>query len=126
MIDHFSMPVSDYPASKAFYTAAFQAIGWSLLMEATPEQTEDGCHACGFGADEPIFWIFSGRVGDTSHVAVRVDSRAQVQAFHAAALAAGARDNGAPGLRPHYGPTYYAAFVHDPDGHNVEAVTHVP
>lgn len=124
MIDHFSMPVSDYEASKAFYAAAFKPLGWTMLMEATPEQSEDKVWACGFGADEPIFWIFGGRVGDTTHVAVRADSRDKVHAFHAAALAAGARDNGAPGPRPQYGPTYYAAFVHDPDGHNVEAVTY--
>lgn len=122
MIDHFSMPVSDYAASKAFYTEAFKPLGWTMLMEVSAAQTEDGVQACGFGATEPAFWIFGGTVGDPCHVAVRVDSRKDVEAFHAAALQAGAKDNGAPGLRPHYGETYFAAFVHDLDGHNVEAV----
>ena len=124
VIDHFSMPVADYARSKALYTDAFKPLGWTLLMEVTPDQSEDGVQACGFGATEPMFWIFGGNVGDTSHVAVRVPTRKDVDAFHAAALAAGATDNGAPGPRPHYGPTYYAAFVHDLDGHNIEAVCH--
>ena len=122
MIDHFSMPVADYARSKAFYADAFKPLGWTMHMEVTPDQSGDGVWACGFGATEPVFWIFGGRVGDTSHVAVRVGSRMDVDAFHAAALKAGAQDNGAPGPRPHYGANYYAAFVHDFDGHNVEAV----
>lgn len=122
MIDHISMPVTDYARSKALYAAAFHAIGWTLLVEATPANTEGHVPACGFGEDQPIVWIVGGQVGDGCHVAVRVPTRDAVAAFHAAALRAGATDNGAPGPRPHYGDTYYAAFVRDFDGHNVEAV----
>ena len=76
---------------------------------------------------KPYFWFGDdGAPGQHTHVAFAVDSRAKVDAFHAAALAAGGRDNGAPGLRPHYHPDYYGAFVLDPDGHNIEAVCHLP
>jgi len=93
-------------------------------MEVTPEKTSGGTTALGFGIPgEKIFWIGDGeKVGEGVHVAFRADRREQVDAFHAAGLGAGGRDNGAPGLRPHYGPNYYAAFVYDPDGANIEAV----
>jgi catechol 2,3-dioxygenase-like lactoylglutathione lyase family enzyme len=102
-------------------------LGVTLLMEVTPEQSGGGAHA-GFGDDgKPWFWIGTG---DTphgrTHVALATASRANVDAFHAIALAAGGRDNGAPGLRPQYHPNYYGAFVLDPDGHNIEAVCHAP
>jgi catechol 2,3-dioxygenase-like lactoylglutathione lyase family enzyme len=93
-------------------------------MEVTPEQTESGGTAMGFGVPgEKIFWIADQEnPGEGTHVAFGADRREQVDRFHAAGLQAGGRDNGAPGLRPHYGPNYYAAFVYDPDGANIEAV----
>jgi catechol 2,3-dioxygenase-like lactoylglutathione lyase family enzyme len=97
-------------------------------MSLWPEQTEAGGTAHGFGSGgNPYFWVGDNeRVGAGTHIAFRARSRAEVDAFHVAALAAGGRDNGAPGLRPHYRPDYYAAFVLDPDGINVEAVSHAP
>jgi len=129
MIDHTGIPVSDYARSKAFYEQLFATIGATLLMEVTPEQTGDGTWAAGFGRDgKPSFWIGSDArdVAAHTHIAFVTDSRGKVDAFHAAGLAAGGRDNGAPGLRAHYHPNYYGAFITDPDGHNVEAVCHLP
>ncbi|CAN5131731.1 VOC family protein [soil metagenome] len=118
MIDHTSITVSDHARSTAFYTQALAAIGYQPLMEFGD--------AAGFGEPpKPDFWIVAGPPAPV-HVAFRVRTRAEVHAFHAAALAAGGTDNGAPGLRPHYHATYYAAFVIDPDGHNIEAVCHSP
>lgn len=124
MIDHMGIAVSDIERAKKFYEAALGALGMKVNMVATPEQTESGGTAMGFGAnDEKIFWIADGeRTGEGTHVAFKADTREQVDKFHAAGLAAGGRDNGAPGPRPHYGPNYYAAFVYDPDGANIEAV----
>ncbi|HVI59823.1 MAG TPA: VOC family protein [Luteimonas sp.] len=127
MLDHIGLPVSDYARSKAFYTAAFAPLGYGLVMEVTPEMTGDGSSAAGFGRDgKPDFWIGTSDRQARVHVAVSAADRAAVRAFHEAALAAGARDNGAPGLRPHYHEHYYGAFVLDPDGHNIEAVCHAP
>jgi catechol 2,3-dioxygenase-like lactoylglutathione lyase family enzyme len=116
--------VSDIAKSRAFYESALGALGMSVQMEATRDQTESGGTALGFGVPgEKIFWIADEeRPGEGTHVAFKADTRAQVDAFHKAGLEAGGRDNGAPGLRPHYGPNYYAAFVYDPDGANIEAV----
>jgi catechol 2,3-dioxygenase-like lactoylglutathione lyase family enzyme len=130
VIDHLGIIATDYPASRAFYEKALAPIGYTKLMELGPEIT-GAFHTAGFGqAPKPDFWVSSARPGiaasGTVHVCFRAASRAQVDAFHAAALAAGARDNGAPGLRPHYHPNYYGAFVLDPDGHNIEAVCHDP
>jgi catechol 2,3-dioxygenase-like lactoylglutathione lyase family enzyme len=127
MLDHVGIPVSDYARSKVFYTQALAPLGIGLVTEVTPEQTGHGSSA-GFGSDgTPYFWFEdNGAPGTRTHVAFVVKTRARVDAFHAAALAAGARDNGAPGLRPHYHADYYAAFVLDPDGHNIEAVCHAP
>ena len=124
MIDHMGIAVSDIERSRKFYEAALGALGMSVNMEVGPDQTESGGTALGFGArDEKIFWIADQeRPGEGTHVAFRVERREQVDAFHAAGMKAGGRDNGAPGLRPHYGPNYYAAFVLDPDGANIEAV----
>ena len=124
MIDHMGIAVSDIERSRKFYEAALGALGMSVNMEVEPDQTESGGTALGFGArDEKIFWIADEeRPGEGTHVAFRVERREQVDAFHAAGVKAGGRDNGAPGLRPHYGPNYYAAFVYDPDGANIEAV----
>ncbi len=128
MIDHVGFKVSDFERSKAFYTKTLAPLGYTLLMDVTPEMTgTDSCHA-GFGKDrKPDFWIGTGNTTSGSlHIALAAASRADVDAFHAAALAAGATDHGAPGLRPIYHPGYYGAFVLDPDGHNIEAVCHVP
>jgi catechol 2,3-dioxygenase-like lactoylglutathione lyase family enzyme len=124
MIDHMGIPVSDIARSRDFYEAALKPLGMSVQMEVTPDMTGDGSTALGFGVPgEKIFWISDGqRTGEGLHVAFRADRREQVDHFHAAALRAGGRDNGAPGPRPHYGPNYYAAFVYDPNGANIEAV----
>jgi catechol 2,3-dioxygenase-like lactoylglutathione lyase family enzyme len=127
MIDHIGLTVRDLERSKQFYTQALTAIGYALLMEVSVEQTGSRAFA-GFGVPpKPEFWIGSGTPNvPPVHVAFRVSSRASVEAFYKAALAAGGRDNGAPGLRPHYHPNYFGAFVLDPDGHNIEAVCHEP
>lgn len=124
MIDHIGIPVSDIARSRAFYEAALGALGMSVQMEVTPEETGNGTTALGFGVPgEKIFWIGDGeKAGGGIHVAFSADHRQQVDAFHAAGLRAGGRDNGSPGPRPNYGPNYYAAFVYDPDGANIEAV----
>jgi len=128
MIDHVGFAVADAQRSRLFYEAALAPLGITLLRTATPEQTEAGGTAHGFGRDgKPFFWVGDKeRVGEGTHVAFAVDTRADVDAFHAAALAGGGRDNGAPGVRTQYSPTYYAAFVLDPDGHNIEAVCRAP
>lgn len=120
MIDHIGFPVSDFARSKAFYTAALAPL---KLVSVT--LGDDGA---GFGyPGRPQFWIGAGKpLSGRLHVAFVADDRAAVQAFHVAALKAGGTDNGAPGLRPEYHASYYAAFVLDPDGHNVEAVCHFP
>ena len=127
-LDHVGFPVSNFPASKAFYTAALAPLGISLLMEVTAGQTGGASHA-GFGDDcKPYFWIGDGggQPGTRLHVAFAAATRRDVDTFHSAALAAGGRDNGRPGLRPQYHEHYYGAFVLDPDGHNIEAVCHAP
>jgi len=120
--------VSDYARSKAFYTKALAPLGYALVMEVGAEHTESKSPAAGFGADgKPDFWIGGeGGLRGVLHIAIVAKDRAAVDEFHRAAVAAGARDNGAPGPRPHYNKDYYAAFVLDPDGHNVEAVCHAP
>jgi catechol 2,3-dioxygenase-like lactoylglutathione lyase family enzyme len=127
MIDHTGVVVSDFSTSKDFYRAALAPFGYTLLMEVSAAQTGRG-DAAGFGiAPKPDFWIGSGAPNvPPAHVAFRATDRAQVDAFYRAAIAAGGHDNGAPGLRPHYHPNYYGAFVLDPDGHNIEAVCHLP
>lgn len=123
MIDHVGLAVSDIARSKAFYAAALAPLGYAVIAE---ERNTLGNTAVMMGVDGEIDFIIADgeRVGEGNHIAFRTDSRAKVQAFHAAALAAGGRDNGAPGLRPQYSGRYYAAFVCDPDGMNVEAVFH--
>ena len=120
MIDHTGVTVSDAAKSKAFYRAALAPLGYTVLMEFG--------EAAGFGvAPKPDFWIGEGKVaGSPGHVAFRAETRAVVDGFYRAAMAAGGRDNGPPGLRPHYHANYYGAFVLDPDGHNIEAVCHGP
>jgi catechol 2,3-dioxygenase-like lactoylglutathione lyase family enzyme len=125
MIDHIGVSVSDLGASTAFYRQALAPIGYELLFELLAEVTGSRAFA-GFGAPPKVdFWIGGGQANvPPIHVAFRVESRAQVDAFYRAALAAGGRDHGAPGLRPDYHADYYGAFVLDPDGHNIEAVCH--
>ena len=120
MLDHIIITVEDYEASKAFYEQALAPLGYQVSMEF-----EQGC---GFSVlEKPDFWIRQGdKVRPRIHVAFTSRDHAAVDAFHAAALAAGGTDNGAPGLRPDYHPDYYGAFVVDPDGHNIEAVCHRP
>ena len=121
MLDHMGFTVSDYERSKAFYERALAPLGIELLMEPVAQ-------AAGFGRDgKPFFWIEAERSTVTEvHVAFEAPDRATVDAFHAAALEAGGTDNGAPGVREIYHPTYYGAYVLDPDGNNVEAVCHAP
>ena len=127
MLDHIGIAVADFARSKTFYEAALKPLGLALVMEVTPEMTGGDAHA-GFGRDgKPFFWIGTGgKAKGGTHVAFAAATRAEVDAFHRAALAAGGRDNGAPGLRPHYHANYYGAFVLDPDGDNIEAVCHRP
>ncbi|WP_062356079.1 VOC family protein [Pseudoxanthomonas mexicana] len=128
MIDHLGIDVADYTDSRVFYERVLATLGYGVVMEVTRAQS-GGYEGCGFGPPgRPHFWIGkgSGEPGRGSHIAFSASNRAQVDAFHAAALAAGARDNGAPGLRPRYHPDYYGAFAIDPDGHNIEAVCHLP
>ncbi len=116
MFDHIGFNVSDFAKSKAFYVAALEPLGQIVLDEG------DGWAM--LGGPSGRLWIGAfGSAGGPVHFAFRAETRAQVRAFHEAALAAGGRDNGPPGPRPNYGPDYYAAFVLDPDGHNVETVT---
>lgn len=127
MFDHIGFSVTDLNRSKAFYTAALQPVGVALLVELTAEQT--GGHAyAGYGAGEKaFFWIGDGEpVSGSVHVAFPAPTRKAVDAFYAAAIAAGGKDNGPPGPRPHYDTDYYGAFVLDPDGHNIEAVCRLP
>lgn len=131
MIDHTGVTVSDYARSVAWYEAALSPLGYGKLLEF-PASVTGHTDVAGFGETaicKPDFWLAAARSKDEVarpplHVAFRAASRAQVDAFHKAALAAGGTDNGAPGLRPHYHPDYYGAFVRDPDGHNIEAVCH--
>ena len=128
MIDHIGFPVSDYERAKAFYARALAPLGYTLVMEVDAGKTESASPAAGFGANgKPDFWIGGeGGIDRPLHVAIVAKDRATVDAFYQAALAAGGRDNGSPGLRPHYHAHYYGAFVLDPDGHNIEAVCHTP
>jgi catechol 2,3-dioxygenase-like lactoylglutathione lyase family enzyme len=127
VLDHIGFGVSDFARSKAFYEKALAPLGYRIVMEVTPQQSGGPAFA-GFGDDRRgHFWIGTGdTLTGRLHVAFLAKDRATVDAFYRAALAAGAKDNGAPGPRPHYHPDYYGAFVLDPDGHNVEAVCHRP
>lgn len=126
MIDHLGLTASDFNRTKAFYDAALKPLGMSVIMQVSAELT-GGSPYIGYGSDRPVFWVgANGPVSGPMHLAFGARTRAEVDAFYAAAIAAGGRDNGAPGLRPHYHPNYYGAFVFDPDGVNVEAVCHTP
>jgi catechol 2,3-dioxygenase-like lactoylglutathione lyase family enzyme len=135
VIDHLGMPVSDLARATEFYLKALEPLGYGIVMQVSAEETGHGA-AVGFGppgkaadfqSGKPSFWIGEGeRLGGHIHVAFLAPSRAAVDAFYRAALAAGGKDNGKPGLRPHYHANYYGAFVLDLDGHNIEAVCHTP
>ena len=126
MIDHTGISVSDFATARRFYDAAFAALKGGYLTEV-PREFTGGRLVGGYGRERPVFWISEAEAYKPPlHVALSATSRAQVDAFYEAAIAAGGRDNGAPGLRPHYHPDYYGAFVLDPDGNNIEAVCHAP
>jgi catechol 2,3-dioxygenase-like lactoylglutathione lyase family enzyme len=122
MLDHIGLNVSEYERSRDFYERALEPLGFSLLMEPV-------ARTGGFGRDQkPTFWITDQRqpTSENVHVALAAPDRAAVDAFHAAALEAGGTDNGGPGIREIYHPSYYGAYVLDPDGNNIEAVCHHP
>lgn len=123
MIDHLGINTTEFAKSKVFYDAVFAALGGSLMM-TVPAEFAGGKQLIGYGRDRPVFWVQESLTALGQHIALTARSRAEVAAFHAAALDAGGTDNGLPGLRPHYSDTYFAAFVYDPEGNNVEAVTH--
>jgi catechol 2,3-dioxygenase-like lactoylglutathione lyase family enzyme len=127
MLDHIVFAVGDLDRSKRFYQVALGPLDISVVLEFTAEQTGNNAHV-GFGRqNKPFFWIGTGKpLEGRFHVAFLAATRAAVDAFHRAAIAAGGIDNGPPGIRAHYHPDYYGAFVLDPDGHNVEAVCHAP
>ncbi len=127
MIDHTGINVSNFERSKEFYTQSLGSLGYQLLHEFDASGVGSASGA-GFGINgQPDFWIFQGEPNiPRIHIAFRAETRERVQAFYEAALKAGGQDNGAPGLRTHYHPNYYGAFVFDPDGHNIEAVCHIP
>ncbi|WP_304170658.1 VOC family protein [Phenylobacterium aquaticum] len=127
MLDHIGLTVSDYAGARAFFDAALAPLRIGLVMEVTAEQSGGEAHA-GYGSDgQPYFWFGTGGAPTGQvHVAFTAKDRATVDAFYAAAMAAGGRDNGPPGIRAHYHPNYYGAFVLDADGHNIEAVCHQP
>ena len=119
MIDHTAVNVSDFEAAKSFYSAALEPLGYAVAYEAG--EFAGFADATGFS-----FGVFRRDPVGGAHVAFKCDSHALVDAFHAAALAAGASDNGPPGIRSHYHENYYGAFVHDADGNNIEAVCQQP
>lgn len=129
MLDHLGYAVADFPKSREFFLKALAPLGYGIVMEFKEGDIPGGGAHVGFGPPgKPAFWISNAGtpLGARMHIAFAAKNRADVDAFYKAALAAGAQDNGAPGLRPHYHPNYYGAFVIDPDGHNIEAVCHLP
>lgn len=132
MIDHLGISVSDYATSKQFYLQALAPLGVGIVMNVPKEVSGRPSDFTGFGYDQkPFFWIGQGAAAHdvTSggmHLCFTAKSRAEVDAFYKAAIAAGARDNGPPGIREHYHPNYYGAFVIDLNGVNLEAVCHKP
>jgi len=126
MIDHTGLTVSNFAKSKAFYAKALAPLGYTVMMEFAAGQIAE-VETAGLGTEKPDFWIARGTPNlPRLHIAFAAGSRAEVDAFYRAALSAGGRDNGPPGVRAHYHPDYYGAFVLDPDGHNIEAVCHSP
>jgi catechol 2,3-dioxygenase-like lactoylglutathione lyase family enzyme len=127
MIDHLGIPVRNHAQSKAFYLAALAPLGISVVMEVSKELTGAPSDHTGLGTTgKPFFWISEGPQTAPLHLCFTAQSRSQVDEFYRAALAAGAKDNGPPGIRAHYHPNYYGAFVIDPNGVNLETVCHAP
>jgi catechol 2,3-dioxygenase-like lactoylglutathione lyase family enzyme len=125
MLDHIGFSVSNINASRAFYETALKPLGIKIVMEVTPEMTGADESHFGFGTGKRFFWIGSYKKPSPGvHVAFAAENRKVVDEFYAAAIAAGGKDNGAPGIRAHYHENYYGAFVLDPDGNNIEAVCH--
>jgi catechol 2,3-dioxygenase-like lactoylglutathione lyase family enzyme len=122
-IDHINVPVTDLEASRRFYAAALEPFDAHVIDEPGPPEGWGPAVMIGPAGSEDL-GLVPGKIETPLHIAFAAPDRATVDAFHAAALAAGGTDNGAPGLRPHYHAGYYGAFVLDPDGHNVEAVFH--
>lgn len=129
MIDHLTLVVSDYQIAKQFFLGALAPLNYELVMELNRDrfpQLPVEC-TCGLGvAGKPDLWLRPGAPVMPTHVAFRAPNRAAVRAFFDTALALGANDHGAPGVRAHYHPNYYGAFVIGPDGYNIEAVCHDP
>jgi catechol 2,3-dioxygenase-like lactoylglutathione lyase family enzyme len=126
MLDHVTFGVADLDGALAFYDQALAPLGLTRLVSVTAEQSGTAAFA-GYGDTRPFFWVGGGDASSGQlHFAFTAPDRATVDAFYAAALAAGGRDNGAPGVRPHYHADYYGAFVLDPEGRNIEAVCHAP
>lgn len=126
MIDHITFGVTDFARSVQFYDQVLLPLAVRRLFDVPPEHS-GGVSVTGYGDDRPWFWLAEERATTgLLHIAFQSPDRAGVDGFHAAALRAGGRDNGAPGQRPHYHQDYYGAFVLDPDGHNIEAVCHLP
>lgn len=127
MLDHIGFAVSNLKVSRVFYEKALKPLGIRVVMEVTPEMTGTEDSHNGMGVDRPFFWFGTGENRVTGvHVAFAAESRKIVDEFHAAGIAAGGKDNGKPGVRPHYHENYYGAFLFDPDGNNIEAVCHKP
>lgn len=126
MLDHIGVIVSDIEKSKRFYSETLKPIGYALIRSVASANGQRG--RAGFGAPPRAdFWIYEGTPNNPPlHVAFRVSTRSLVDAFYQAAMAAGGKDNGAPGIRPQYNPNYYGAFILDLDGHNIEAVCREP
>jgi catechol 2,3-dioxygenase-like lactoylglutathione lyase family enzyme len=126
MIDHTGVSVTDFAKSRAFYLRALAPLGYQIIMELPQNLAPEG--AMGIGVPpKPDFWVAGGTPQlPPLHIAFRAGNRGEVDAFYQAAMAAGGRDNGPPGIRAHYHPNYYGAFVLDPDGNNIEAVCHDP
>jgi predicted lactoylglutathione lyase len=126
-IDHTNLSVSDFAVAKAFYAAALKPLGITVLMEL-PKAVTGNVDVAGLGANgKPFFWLAAaGKTTPRIHIAFSASNRAEVDAFYKAAIAAGGKDNGPPGIRAMYHPTYYGAFVIDADGHSVEAVCPKP
>lgn len=121
MIDHIGFAVTDYQKGKDFYAKALAPLGYSVVADMAEYKV------AGFGANGVTdFWVAEDTAARGTHIAFKAESKEAVDAFHSAAIEAGATDNGAPGYREMYSPSYYGAFVHDPDGHNIEVVWHDP
>ena len=126
MIDHMSLNVADFEAMLAFYEKALAPLNCKVMMRFGKDITGHA-EVAGLGAEKPFFWLVgTEKTRPIQHIAFRAESRAEVDAFYEAAMAAGGKDNGKPGIREMYHTNYYGAFVLDPEGHNIEAVCHKP